>query len=267
MPTQPILHFPESPVQRPLLAPCRTLPLSAPLRWLQLGWLDLSRAPGLSLTYGLALMAVSLVVTGLAWQFGTLAMYLGLATGFVFVGPLLAVGLYSISRQLEAGLSPVMGYCLQQGWRNLQGLLGLGMVLLIVLVLWARVAAILSVFIPLEADRTWQDLLPFFGIGSAVGALFTVLVFSVSAFSFPMLLDRKVDPVTAVMSSFHAVMRNKGAMLVWAGLIGLAVLSGFATAFLSYIVFLPVIGHATWHAYRETIDASAWPQNMPGDSR
>jgi uncharacterized membrane protein len=266
MSTHPITQIPESPVQLPFPAPCRTLSPSAPLRWLRLGWDDLTRAPRLSLTYGLVLMLMSLAVTGLAWQFGTLAMYFGLATGFVFVGPLLAVGLYSISRQLEAGLTPVMGYCVQQGWRNLQGLLGLGMVLLIVLVMWARVAAMVSVFIPPNADRTWQDLLPFLGIGSAIGAMFTALVFAVSAFSFPMLLDRKVDPVTAVVSSFHAVMRNKGTMLVWAGMIGVAVLSGFATAFLSFVVLLPVIGHATWHAYRETIDASAWPKNLPGDS-
>jgi len=86
-------------------------------------------------------------------------------------------------------------------------------------------------------------------------------VFAASAFSLPMILDRKVDSVTAVVTSVNAVLHNKKPMVLWAGLIGLSVVLGFATALVGFAVLLPLIGHATWHAYQETIDASIWPQN------
>ena len=266
MSIQPLSDPAETPVERPFPAPCRTLKMSAPLRWLRLGWADITRAPRLSLTYGFVLMLISVLIGALTWRYGTLPLYLGLATGFVFVGPILAVGLYSISRQLEASLAPFMGHCIQEGWHHVRGLMVLGLVLLIVLLVWARAAAMVHIFFPVEANPTWQELLPFLGIGSAIGSIFVVVVFAVSAFSLPMIMDRKVDSITAVVSSVNAVLHNKGAMLVWVSLIGLTVLIGFATAFLSFIVMLPLIGHATWHAYRETIDASAWNRNAPGES-
>jgi len=270
MSTHPITNdsaHTETPAEeRPFPLPCNTLELLAPFQWMRLAWQDMKRAPRLSLTYGFVLMLLSVTIGSLTWKFGTLALYLGLATGFVFIGPVLAVGLYSISRQLEMGLQPFMGYCIQQGWRHVRGLLVLGFILLIVMLVWARAAALVSVFVPAEADAGWQGLIPYFAIGSAIGLVFASVVFAASAFSLPMLMDRKVDPVTAVVSSFNAVINNKGAMLVWGGIIGFCVLLGFATGFLSFILCLPLIGHATWHGYRATIDASAYPKNLPGAS-
>jgi len=266
MSPQPSSESTEKPAEKPFPAPCHSLSVLAPLRWLRLGWADMLRAPRLSLTYGFVLMLISASIGVLTWRYGSLALYLGLATGFVFVGPILAVGLYSISRQLEAGLEPVMGYCIQQGWRHVRGLMVLGLVLLVVLLVWARAAAVVHIFFPVEANPSWQELLPFLGIGSAIGAVFAAIVFTASAFSLPMIMDRQVDSITAVVSSFNAVLSNKGAMLVWVSLIGLTVLLGFASAFLAFIVLLPLIGHATWHAYRETIDASAWNKNAPGEA-
>ncbi len=243
----------------PFVAPCRELSPADPLRWLGMGWRDLVRAPRLSLTYGVALACLSALIAAGTWRYGTLALYLGLATGFVFVGPVLALGLYSISRQLQAGRSPVFGYCVREGWEHVRDALILGFVLLIVLLVWARAATMVHVFFPMESAAAWRDYLPFLGVGSAVGAVFATIVFAVSAFSLPMLIDRDADPITAVVTSVNAVLRNKGPMLVWAGLIGVSVLVGFATLLMGFIVLLPVIGHATWHAYRDTIDATAWP--------
>jgi uncharacterized membrane protein len=245
----------------PFVAPCRKLELTAPLRWLRLGWADMARAPRLSLTYGAALMALSMLIAALTWRFGTLALYIGLATGFVFVGPVLSVGLYSISWQLGKGLQPVMGYCLREGTYHIRELLVLGIILLVVLLVWARAATTMYVFFPDEPNPALADLLPFLGIGSTVGAVFSAIVFSASAFSLPMILDRKVDAITASVTSINAVLRNKKPMLLWAGLIGLSVVLGFATACVGFAVLLPLIGHATWHAYHETIDSSAWPRD------
>jgi uncharacterized membrane protein len=239
------------------------LEAGAPLRWLRLGWSDFARAPRLSLAYGVTLMLLSMAIGAFTWRFGTLALYIGLATGFVFVGPVLAVGLYSISRQLEAGREPVLGYCMREGRDHIRDLLVLGLVLLVVLLVWARAATTMYIFFPDQAHPDWQQLLPFLGFGSVVGAVFAGIVFAASAFSLPMILDRKVDAITGVVSSVNAVLRNKKPMIVWAALIGLFVVLGFASAFLGFAVLLPVVGHATWHAYQETIDASAWPRNEP----
>jgi uncharacterized membrane protein len=247
----------------PLVAPCRELSTSDPLHWLRLGWADFRGAPRQSLVYGILLMALSYLIALFSWSYGTLALYFGLATGFVFLGPFLAIGLYSISRQLEAGRDPVLGYCVREGSQHLRDTLLLGVVLLIVLLVWARAASMVHIFFPVRGSPTWQDLLPFLGVGSVVGAVFASIVFAASAFSLPMLMDRKVDPITAVVTSVNAVLRNKRPMLVWGLLVIASVLVSFATAFLGFAVLMPVIGHATWHAYRQTIDASAWQPHAP----
>lgn len=244
----------------PFVAPCRTLTASAPLTWLRLGWQDLRRAPDLSLFYGVLLAALGACIALLTWRTGLIALYLGLASGFVFVGPALAMGLYSISYQLERGHEPTLTFSLRQGRAHLRDTLVVGLCLLIVLLVWARAATLMSVFRPVEAFPGWRDLVPYFGIGSVVGALFSVIVFAATAFSLPMLLERRADAITAVVTSVNATLRNKRAMLVWGLLICVAVALGFATAFVGFIVLLPLLGHATWHAYRATIDASAWPE-------
>lgn len=259
MSTLPVSESPQPPENMPFVAPCRTLDMAAPLRWLRLGWDDMKRAPHLSLTYGLALMALSVAIAGLTWKFGTMALYIGMATGFIFVGPVLAVGLYSISRQLGKGLNPVMGYCLREGKYHVKELLVLGIILMVVLLVWARAAAMVHVFFPSEGTPDLKQMLPFLGIGSVVGSVFAAIVFSASAFSLPMILDRKVDAITASVTSINAVLRNKKPMILWGSLIALSVVLGFATAFVGFIVLLPLIGHATWHGYQETIDAAAWP--------
>jgi uncharacterized membrane protein len=107
---------------------------------------------------------------------------------------------------------------------------------------------------------TRNELLSFFAIGTVVGSLFALVTFAASAFSLPMLIDRRVDSVTAVVTSVNAVLRNKKVMLVWAAIIVASVAIGFATALIGLIVTMPLIGHASWHAYREAIDGSAWPE-------
>ena len=245
----------------PFVAPCHDLAASAPLRWLRLGWRDLASAPRLGLAYGVLLAALGALIAALSWRLGLLALYLGLASGFVFVGPWLAMGLYSISQQLELGHTPTLRYSLRQGRAHLGDTLVMGMCLLGVLLVWARAATIMSVFRPSEALPVWTDLVPYFGIGTVVGALFSAIVFAVTAFSLPMLLDRRTDAITAVVTSVNAALRNKPAMLVWGMIIVACVIVGFATMFLGFIVLMPVLGHATWHAYREAIDAGQWPSS------
>ncbi len=243
----------------PFVAPCRTLAWLAPFRWLELGWRDLWSAPALSLGYGVLLAGGGALLALLTWRLGVLALYFGLASGFVFIGPVLAMGLYSVSSQIEHGRRPALSYSLRAGRSHLRDTSVVGLCLLIVLLVWARAAAVMAVFRPSTAYPSWHDLIPYLGIGSVVGALFGAIVFAATAFSLPMLLDRRTDAITAVVTSVNASLRNKPALLVWGSLIALAVIVGFATACVGFIVLMPLLGHATWHAYRDTIDASQWP--------
>ena len=124
---------------------------------------------------------------------------------------------------------------------------------------WVRAGSAVEIFFPEQTEPSRETLIAFFAIGRAVGTIFAVGVFAASAFALPMLVDRRADAITAVVTSVNAVLRNKRAMLVWALLIVVSVAVGFATALIGLAVTMPLIGHATWHAYRETIDASAWP--------
>jgi uncharacterized membrane protein len=265
----------------PFVAPCRALSGGAPFGWLRRGWADMLAAPRQSLTYGLVVVLLSFAVAVVAIRFGGYWELLALVSGFIFIAPLLAVGTYAISEQLERGEKPSLRRCLFEERRAFASLMVFALMLMVVFLVWARAGSAIHVFFPVGSEPGWREYLTFFGIGSTVGSIFAAIVFAAAAFSLPMLVDRKVDTVTAVVTSINAVLRNKGAMVVWAALIVLAVAPGFSLLFVgrepgaavavlmvALGFTLPLIGHATWHAYRETIDASAWPQQdgEPGDA-
>jgi uncharacterized membrane protein len=245
----------------PFVAKTRIVPVNAPLKWIRQGAEDMRKAPVVSLTYGFAMTVLSLLIAWSSWKFGTLGLYFGMATGFLLVGPVLAVGLYSFSCQIEQGRKPVIGYCMREGGSHMKDMLVFSVILLIVFLIWARAATAVHIFFPESTDYSMMDLALFLGIGTAIGAIFSTVVFTASAFSLPMIMDRKTDAITAVITSVNAVLRNKLTMLIWAIIIVSFVAVGFATFFVGFIVFLPLIGHATWHAYRDTVDASDWPEN------
>ena len=246
----------------PFMAPCRALAPGAPLRWVARGWADFRRAPGPSLVYGIAIVLLSWLVTGIGLKFGTYWSALILLSGFVFVAPLLALGLYSISRQLGEGKPPSIARSIDSMKKSLGTAMVFALALLVLFLIWARSASLVHVFFPMHDNPSWSQLATFLGIGTAVGAVFCGLTFLFSAFSLPMICDRDADAVTAIVTSVNAVLRNKPAMAVWALLIVALTALGFATALIGLAVTIPVLGYATWHAYEETIDASAWPAQM-----
>lgn len=245
----------------PFTAKINKVPVTAPLKWIWQGSEDMAKAPAVSLGYGLALTLMSFALAYLAWSFGQPGLYIGMATGFLLIGPVLAIGLYSFSCQIEKGQRPVLGFCLKESRSHLSDMMFFAAILTVVFMLWARSANALHVFFPDNADYSFTDLALFLGIGTPIGAVFSLIVFTTSAFALPMIMDRKTDAITAVVTSINAVLTNKKTMLLWASIIVGFVILGFATLFIGFIVFLPLIGHATWHAYRDTVDASEWPEN------
>jgi uncharacterized membrane protein len=245
----------------PFTARVNRVPVTAPLKWIWQGAEDMAKAPVVSLGYGLALTLLSMALAYLTWSYGQPGLYFGMATGFLLIGPVLAVGLYSFSCQIEKGKNPVLGYCLKESRSHIKDMMFFAVILMVVFLLWARAANALHVFFPDNADYGIMDLALFLGIGTPIGAIFSLIVFTTSAFALPMIMDRKTDAITAVVTSVNAVLSNKKTMLLWASIIVGFVILGFATLLIGFIVFLPLIGHATWHAYRDTVDASEWPEN------
>lgn len=244
---------------KPFVAPARDLDPYAPVHWLRQGWADFRQAPGLSLAWGVVSTLLFGVVALAAWLLGRWVLLISVLSGFVFIAPLLAFALYSVSRQLCLGFKPNLEQTLIAARKPFANALVFALVLLIIFLLWARAASMVHIFFPSDAVPGAAGLLTFLAIGSAVGSVFAVACFAATAFSLPFIANREVDVVTAVVSSINAVMRNKWTMLSWATLIVLFTGLGLLTGLLGFIIIIPVLAYATWHAYRAALDVSGWP--------
>lgn len=243
----------------PFVAPCRDLAPTAPLKWLRAGFKDFTDAWPQSLAYGAFMAATMAVVSWLAWRYGSYWFMLAMLGGFVFLAPLVCTGLYVLSTQLARGETPSVTRALGTSVKHISNELVFTLVLLIVFLVWGRAATLVSIFLPASGQPTLRELLGYLSIGTLIGAAFATITFSISAFSLPMIVDRRIDAVTAVITSINAVLRNRVTMLTWLAIIVLGIGLGVATAFVGLAVILPVIGHACWHAYLEAIDASGFP--------
>jgi uncharacterized membrane protein len=243
---------------RPFVVPCATLDMRAPWRWLRAGWRDLRAAPGLSMLFGAIIVLVSAGISLLAWTLGRFALLATLLSGFVFVAPLICVGLYCVSRALQQGRRPTLSDSFVLA-RRVIGQAGVfAIVQGVIVLLWSRAGMMVGAFFPIDesnASALWEFLL----IGSLVGSVFAALTFAIAAFSLPMIADRDVDMITAGISSANAVLRNKAVMAQWAAILVVLTAIGFATGLLGLGVLMPWLAYAAWHAYRETLDASGWP--------
>jgi len=240
---------------------------NAALRWLRSGLHDVMRAPAASLFYGVVLALMGLALTALLDR---AAYALAVITGFLLVGPFLAMGLYDISRRLERG-QPVRLVATLTAWRSNLPAIGLyAVILTLLMAVWIRVSVVVVALffeggVPTAATLVRDILaaeegLVFVLAYVAAGAGFALLVFATSAVSLPMLLDRsRMDTISAMIVSFNAVRLNFGPMLLWAGLIALVTAIGFATFYVGLIVAIPVVGHATWHAYRDVVEGGEEP--------
>lgn len=248
---------------KPFVAPCRDLDPGAPLTWLKGGWSDFKTAPALSLTWGLFAFFLSTVITYAAWLLGRWGGLLGVLSGYIFVAPLMAFALYSVSRQICLGNKPSLHRTLRAARKPFANSLVFTIVLLVIFLLWARAATMVHIFFPSEGEVELGDLMLYLGVGSAVGSIFAAITFATSVFSLPFIANRDVDVITAVVSSINAVLRNRWTMLAWAATIVAFTALGFLTAMLGFIVIIPLLGYATWHAYRDALDVQDWPTLPP----
>lgn len=239
----------------------RNLPASAAFGWLAAGWRDLWRAPLPSLAYGLAVFVLSLAVVICLFRLELDYILFPALAGFMVVGPLVAIGLYQKSRDLEEGrpvsLSRMIFVKAESGaqvWFT-------GAILCLLMLVWMRAAVIIyALFFGLRpfpgldhvaamlftTPEGWGMLV----VGTVVGGLFAAFSFAISTFSIPMLLAEKIDAFTAMGTSISMVFRNLPVMLMWGAIVLVLFLIGVLTGLVGLIVIFPLLGHATWHSYR-----------------
>lgn len=232
-----------------------------PLQWLRRGWADFGAG---SAFYGVCFALMGGVIH---LGFREAPQYVtSLAMGFMLVGPFLAIGLYDLSRQISisgnARLLPSL-----TAWRANPGAIGVYVLILTVIFLvWARASLVtfalfhdegLPSLVALVAQLARGENIALILAWLGVGFIFATLVFALSVVSIPFLLDARAEAVTAAAASVVALTRNLPAMALWAGLIAFLTGVGLALFYVGLIVVVPVIGHATWHAYKDLIGPQA----------
>lgn len=240
----------------------RSIGWERPLVWLAAGWLDLKANPLPSLAYGvLFALGGDLIILAALNHPHLLSVAI---SGFFLVAPLLAAGLYELSRQTASGRRILFIDSLRCYRRNGQSLFMFGLLIALIVVFWERFSAIAFTLLDpsseINAGAFLNRLilsgehLPFITTWLALGGLLALFVFALSVVSVPMMLDRNCDFLTAMVSSLDAFLHNSGPLLLWAGLIVLLTLAGFATLLFGLVVLMPILGHASWHAYRELVE-------------
>ncbi|CAN7738018.1 DUF2189 domain-containing protein [Pseudorhodoferax sp. LjRoot39] len=238
----------------------RTVGAGAPLRWLARGWADLWRCPLPGLLHGLVLAGFGAALALVAHaEFWLLA---GAFSGFLLVAPVAATGLYAVSRALERGERPTLATALRVWWPRDGRLVLFGVLLACAGTGWVVTsAALVTGFAPGMVRRPEDFLLLVVAAGQgwlfeawlALGALLAAPVFASSVIAIPLLLDRRIGVLAAVLTSWRAVLENPLPMALWAVLlVGLTLLS-LLPALLGLVLVAPWLAHASWHAYRELV--------------
>jgi len=233
-------------------------------QWLAAAWEDIQQAPNQSLFFGTSLTLLSILISAGVLVSGTYYLLPPLLAGFLLVAPFIGIGLYSISQQRERGENPSLQTATLAWTRNSFQLFSMGLVLLVFFLLWAMLASLIFFFfhdgqIPSDWEGyisvvlgSWEGL-QILAVGTYVGGMLAILVFTISAVSIPMLMDRPVNVLVAIRTSWNAVRYNVVPMLLWGGILVTIIFAGFATAYLGFIIGFPLAAHGTWHAYRELV--------------
>jgi uncharacterized membrane protein len=239
----------------------RSLGSGDPAKWLAQGWSDFTNQPAISIVYGLIIFLISVAFVGTLIASGRDYILFPAFAGFMVMGPILAIGLYEKSRRIEEKLPLRWASIFFVRPRSGGQILFTGVLLCLLMMVWMRAAVLIyALFFGLlpfpGLDRIapmlfttgtgWAMLV----VGTAVGGLFAAFSFAISAFSIPMQVDQPVDALSAMGSSMALVWNNLRVMLIWAAIVLALFLVCLATGMLGLIVIYPLLGHATWHAYR-----------------
>ena len=239
------------------------------------GLRDFQAMPLYGLAFGALYAAGGIAIVLCLTAFGMIYLAYPLAAGFALIGPFIAIGLYEMSRRRERGEQATAWDALEVTRSPSFGaMLGLGVLLLALFVTWVATAQAiyiaafgyagatsLSDFAQrvLTTPQGWWLIV----VGCGVGFLFALVALCISVVSFPLMLDRHASAGDAMVTSLRAVARNPVPMAAWGLIVALLLVAGTLPAFLGLAVVIPLLGHATWHLYRETIEPELNPQPLP----
>lgn len=229
------------------------------------GAADFARSPGIGLAIALVFVVIGLAITTSLLVLHAPWLIYPFAIGFPLVGPFAAVGFYEVSRQMEAGHQPTLGEVLNVIWaQRRREVSWMAFVMLFMFWVWMyQIRLLMALMLGRMSYATldrFADLVLttnqgwiFLGIGHIEGAALALVLYSITVISIPMLLDREIDFVTAMLTSIRAVLASPLVMLGWGLVVTVAVLAACVPFFLGLLVVLPVLGHATWHLYRRAV--------------
>jgi uncharacterized membrane protein len=238
----------------------RRVAVGHPLEWLKRGWDDVKEIgrPGLAHGALIAILGAVLLMLGSTHLYLTAAA----VTGYLLVGPVMTTGLCELARRREARERVGFDESLQAMTRNPEGLMHFAGVLALIALLWFVFSAVvletaLNAPVPSLAVALWggaesmsaSQVLGFIGCGAILAAV----VFAVSVVSLPLIIDRHASAADAIRASLRATLANLPAMLVWSFLIVAVTAIGFLTLLVGMVVVAPLLGYATWHAYRDLV--------------
>ena len=243
-----------------------TITIGAPFRWLSGAWQDYLRAPLPFMIYGIVLAGISAMIAWALVFSGAFAWVFVLAGGFFLIAPILAMGLYEGGRMLEDGETPGLTDIVLVRSAVRADIAYLGLALFLIYLFWTRLAQIVYALSTSVMHKDPTDFLAFMfttpeglsmaATGSVIGGVVAFLAFSLAVISAPMMLGGQTDSFIATITSVRSVTKNPGPMLVWALLIAVLTAIGIATAFFGLILIFPLIGLASWRAYRELVPTS-----------
>jgi len=253
----------------------RTIGLSELHRALQRGWEDFKAVPSHAIVLCIIYPVLGLMLARAVHGYSVLPLLFPLAAGFALLGPFAALGLYEMSRRRERGEQATAWDAIEVVRSPSFGaMLGLGVLLLALFVTWVATAQ--AIYIAafgyagasgvsdfaervLTTPQGWWLIV----VGCGVGFLFALVALCISVVSFPLMLDRHAGAGDAMVTSLRAVARNPVPMAAWGLIVALLLVAGSLPAFLGLAVVIPLLGHATWHLYRETIEPELNPQPLP----
>ena len=246
------------PVVRPIAAADIAEALGQGLR-------DFQAMPLLGLMFGGLYVAGGVLIVLSLTAFGMVYLAYPIAAGFSLIGPFVAIGLYEMSRRREAGQPVTLG-AIWSAVRSRSELGWMAFVTLFIFLVWMyQVRLLIALILGINASfssiqqfitvvLTTSEGLLFLAVGNAIGAALSLILFSLTVVSFPLLLDRDVDFVTAMVTSVRAVVTSPVPMIGWAAVIVVVLMVSSVPYFLGLLVTLPVLGHATWHLYRRIVE-------------
>ncbi len=261
----PVVDAPEPYIPPPSEAPKKLIRPLRPadvLRWLAAGWQDLRAHPGIGAFYGFAFAFMAIILGAV---FRSKPEYtMSIASGCLLLGPFLAMGLYEVSRRRELDLPSELGLSLTCWEPHVRSMAMLILVLIVLELLWGRASLVVfavffntgmpstsSVIQAVFNPENWE----FVAAYTIVGGAFAVLVFTITVVSIPMILDRDTDAVSAAITSIEVFFRNTGVMLLWGAVITVLVVGSLMLPLAAGLLIAgPLLGHASWHAYRGSVE-------------